>query len=201
MQTDPRQTATQPPPPVGPTGFFTGVEIRPIIIGVVVDFIVTYVAFQAFFLAYVAYEMSNEGDVSIEKVMEYMTSAESVDKIMAFMTSTEGLMVVFVIGTLATAVGGVVAGWKATGLEVKHGALVGAGSLLLSFLEQALFGETIEFPEWFRALSVVAIIPAGALGGYVAEIIKSAAGLRPPAVTTGWPGHTNDREPEVEDRR
>jgi hypothetical protein len=57
-------------------------------------------------------------------------------------------------------------------LEMKHGGFVGVGSLVVSFIEQALQEETPQLPEWFRLLSLLAIIPAGALGGYVAEVFK-----------------------------
>ena len=48
MQYDTRQTG-KPPSPVEPTGFFTGVQIRPIVVGVVVDYIATEVVRYAFF--------------------------------------------------------------------------------------------------------------------------------------------------------
>jgi putative membrane protein (TIGR04086 family) len=81
-------------------------------------------------------------------------------------------MIGFVIGVLGTALGGFVAAQKAGKLEIKHGALVGVCSLALSFIEQSLQEEPAALPEWFRLLSVLAIIPAGALGGFVAESFK-----------------------------
>ncbi len=158
MQYDPRQTTT-PPKPIEPTGFFTGLRIRPIIAGVVVDYIATYVAMYAYFFVYLADKLSKKGDVSFEAITEYMIS-------------TEGLMIGFTIGALGTALGGFVAGFKAGKLEIKHGAFVGLGSLIVSFIEESLREETLPLPEWFRILSIVAIIPAGALGGFVAEMFK-----------------------------
>ena len=55
MQFDPRQTG-RPPAPIEPAGFFTGVRIRPIIVGVVVDYIATYVGIYAYFFVYLAEE-------------------------------------------------------------------------------------------------------------------------------------------------
>jgi putative membrane protein (TIGR04086 family) len=172
MQINPSQTGTQRRNPIEPAGFFTGVQIRPVIVGVVVDYIATYAAMYAYFFVYLAQELSKEGEISSDKIVEYMTSSE-------------GLMVGFAIGVLGTAVGGFVAGWKAGNLEAKHGAFVGVGSLIVSFIEQLLREEGVELPEWFRALSVLAIIPAGALGGYVAEIIKGSRVSYPP--TSGNP--------------
>lgn len=167
MQANPSSSGTQARKPIEPTGFFTGVQIRPVIAGVVVDYIATYAAMYAYFFVYLAGELSKDGEISSEKIVEYMTSSE-------------GLMVGFTIGVLGTVVGGFVAGWKAGNLEAKHGAFVGVGSLIVSFIEQLLHEEGVELPEWFRALSILAIIPAGALGGYFAEMIKGSRVTYPP---------------------
>jgi hypothetical protein len=42
-------------------------------------------------------------------------------------------------------------------------------------------GEESMFPEWFTALAAAAAIPAGALGGFFAEMFKNLTG--------GSPGH------------
>jgi hypothetical protein len=44
-------------------------------------------------------------------------------------------------------------------------------------------------PEWFMALSFAAAIPAGALGGFFAEMVKDILGKdRPSPPSTTWPG-------------
>jgi putative membrane protein (TIGR04086 family) len=158
MQVDPRSN-DRAQSPIEPTGFFTGIEIRPIIAGVVVDYIATYAAIYAYFFVYLPKELSKRGEVTPEIIGEYMLS-------------TEGLLIGFAIGALGTALGGFVAGYKATRLEIKHGGFVGVGSLVVSFLEQALQEDPSQVPEWFRLLSLLAIIPAGALGGYAAQVFK-----------------------------
>jgi putative membrane protein (TIGR04086 family) len=158
----PDQRSNYPAPrPVEPTGFFTGVELRPIIVGIVVDYIATYAAIYAYFFIYLAEELSKKGEVTSEMISEHMLSSE-------------GLLVAFAIGALGTALGGFVAGYRARKLEIKHGGFVGVGSLIVSFIEQGLQEEAMPLPEWFRLLSLLAIIPAGALGGYVAELVKGA---------------------------
>jgi hypothetical protein len=166
MQFEPRHAGT-PAPPVQPTGFFTGVQIRPIIIGVVVDYIATYAGMYAYFFVYLANQISKKDQPSR-------------DAIVAYMTTTEGLLIGFAIGTLGTAIGGFIAAIKAGSFESKHGAFVGVGSLIISFIEQVASEEVSPLPEWYRALSVLAIIPAGALGGYVAEMFKGRAGASRP---------------------
>ena len=61
---------------------------------------------------------------------------------------------------------------------MKHGALVGVGSILLNLFFQAL-GSDDQMPEWFVATALVAAIPAGALGGFLAEIFRNAIGRSP----------------------
>jgi putative membrane protein (TIGR04086 family) len=173
MQYDTRQT-DKPPSSIEPIGFFTGVQIRPIIVGVVVDYIATYAGTYAYFFIYLAKELSKQGEVTGEQIAKYMTSPE-------------GLMIGFTIGVLGTALGGFVAAYKAGKLETKHGALVGFCSLILSFVEQSLQEESLLLPEWFRFLSVLAIIPAGALGGFVAAALKGSGGGSRPG-RGSWPG-------------
>jgi len=151
-----------PPSPIEPTGFFTGVQIFPVIVGIVVDYIATYVVMYGYFFVYLAQELSKKGKLTEDALIQYMTSPE-------------GLMVGFAIGTACTALGGFVAARKAGAFEIKHGAFVGLGSLIVSFIEQTAQEEAIPIPEWFRLLSIVVIIPAGALGGFAAEMFQ---GLR-----------------------
>jgi len=161
MQYDPHTTGT--PSPVHPTGFFTGVQIRPVILGVIVDYIATYAGMYAYFFLYLANKLSEQGELSQEALADYMMSHE-------------GLMIGFIIGALGTVLGGFIAAQKAGKFHIKHGAFVGLGSLTLSFIEEMLRGESMPMPEWFRALSILSIIPAGALGGYVAEMFGRALG-------------------------
>jgi hypothetical protein len=60
---------------------------------------------------------------------------------------------------------------------MKHGAMVGIGSIILGLLLQSGRSER-EIPDWFMALSLVAAIPAGALGGFLAELFKNALGTK-----------------------
>jgi putative membrane protein (TIGR04086 family) len=92
-------------------------------------------------------------------------------------TGTGLLIAAFIIGSLGTLLGGFVAGRKAGVLEAKHGAFVGLGSLIVSFVEMVVMNEPQSGPEWFRMISVLAIIPAGALGGYIAGRVKDV--MRP----------------------
>jgi len=94
------------------------------------------------------------------------------DEAAAYWTTGEGLLATFLIGSLGTLIGGFYAAYKAGTLEMKHGALVGIGSIILGLAFQA-GSEESALPEWFVALSAAAAIPAGALGGFFAEMFKN----------------------------
>jgi putative membrane protein (TIGR04086 family) len=148
------------PPRIEPTGFFTGVQIRPVIIGVVVDYIATQLVLAAFVFGYLAKGLSQEGELTDEAIAKYLETPE-------------GLTALLVIGCLGTALGGFIAARRAGALETKHGAFVGLGSLIVAFIQQAVQEEPMQLPEWFSFISIVAVIPAGALGGYIAQMLRS----------------------------
>jgi putative membrane protein (TIGR04086 family) len=155
MQYDPRQTPSAPPP-VEPTGFFTGIQIRPIILGVVVDTIATIALSTFYYTFFVAKDLADKGG-----------AAE--DALAAYWSSSDGLMASLLLGSLGTLIGGFYAAHKARTLHMKHGALVGIGSIILGLVMSAGNAES-DLPQWFMALSFAAAIPAGALGGFFAEM-------------------------------
>jgi hypothetical protein len=172
MQHDPRHTTT-PPAPIEPTGFFTGIKFRPIIGGVVVDTVATIALTTLYYAFFVAQDLAAQG-------------APAEDASAQYWASSEGLMASFLLGSLGTVIGGFYAAYKAGALEMKHGALVGIGSIILGLILQSGGTET-SLPEWFMALSFAAAIPAGALGGFFAEMFKNAFSAARPPTRGGWP--------------
>jgi len=160
MQYDPRQSTS--PPPIEPTGFFTGIQFRPIVMGVIIDTIATMVLTTAYYSIFIAKELTDSGLGGEKAFSDYWASSE-------------GLMASLLLGSLGTLIGGFYAAYKAGTLEMKHGALVGIGSIILGLVLQTV-GTESELPEWFMALSFAAAIPAGALGGFFAEMFKSVMG-------------------------
>jgi len=77
------------------------------------------------------------------------------------------LIVADILGLFMTAIGGFVAARMARTQPIQHGAAVGAGAILVWLLVE-WFSPTETLPGWDAVLSFVGIIPAGALGGYVA---------------------------------
>jgi hypothetical protein len=165
MQYDPRQSSS-PPSPIEPTGFFTGIQFRPIIVGVVIDTISTIALTTIYYSFFVVKELGAQTEAAEDAMAQYWSS-------------TDGLIASLLLGSLGTLIGGLYAAYKAGKLEMKHGALVGIGSILLGLLLQTGTSDENAYPEWFMALSFAAAIPAGALGGFFAEMVRSALG-RPP---------------------
>jgi hypothetical protein len=161
MQYDPRHSTT-PPSPIEPTGFFTGIQFRPIIGGVIVDTIASIALTSLYYSFFIAKELAAQGDAAEDALSQYWSSSE-------------GLMASLLLGSLGTVIGGFYAAYKAGTLEMKHGALVGIGSIILGLFMQSA-GMLGEAPEWFMALSFAAAVPAGALGGFFAEMFKGAIG-------------------------
>ena len=152
------QSPVKPPPRIEPTGFLTGIQFRPILVGVIVDTIASIALTSCYYAFFVAKELSAQGGGE-EAYSQYWVSSE-------------GLIASLVLGSLGTLIGGFYAAYKAGSLEMKHGALVGIGSILLGLALQGAGSDENALPEWFMALSFAAAIPAGALGGFFAEMFK-----------------------------
>ena len=161
MQHDPRQSNFAHSP-IEPAGFFTGIQFRPIMAGVILDTIATIVLVTAYYSLFVAKDFAGQNGMAEDAFAEYWNSSD-------------GLMTSLLLGSVGTLIGGFYAAYKAGTLEMKHGALVGIGSIILGLIFQAM-GSERDMPDWFMALSLVAAIPAGALGGFLAEMFRNATG-------------------------
>ena len=89
MQSPPH--SNNPPPPIEPTGFFTGIKIRPVIIGIVVDIVATMILSTLYYFVFVVKDLSDKGAISEDAMAEYWSSSE-------------GIMASLVIGTRQLAV-------------------------------------------------------------------------------------------------
>lgn len=162
-----------PPPPIEPTGFFTGIKIGPVLLGVVVDVVATILLSTLYYFLFVAKELSEKA-VSEEALTEYWSSSE-------------GMIAGLVLGTLATVIGGFYAGRRAGIMEIKHGALVGVGSIILGLVLQP-GGDEAALEEWQMMVAYAAAIPAGALGGALAEMLRGVSLTVNPPGGDGRPG-------------
>ena len=85
--------------------------------------------------------------------------------------STADLVVIEILGLLLTALGGFVAGYMARASEVRHGLAVGAGALLVWLLLE-LITPAEALAAWYDVISLVAVVPAAAFGGYLARRVN-----------------------------
>jgi putative membrane protein (TIGR04086 family) len=168
-----RPPGVNTPPPIEPTGFFTGIKIRPVIIGVVVDILATMLLSTLYYFIFVAKDLSDPTAISEEA---------------QYWSSSEGIMASLVIGTFCTAIGGFYAGRKAGALEMKHGGLVGVGSILIGIVLQSAGENGTGLNQWQMLIAYAAAIPAGALGGSVAEWARGFSPVKPPD-GGAWPRH------------
>ena len=148
------------PRPIEPRGFFTGVKIRPIIIGAVVDYVATYALITLYLIVVYMKEPLEKGGVPAEALQEALKE---------MLSSQEGLLDLLIIGALCTVLGCYIAGRLAKAEEIKYGALVGAASLIIGFLQSGMAGEPSPVPYWHELLGYLLAIPAGALGGSLAQ--------------------------------
>lgn len=81
--------------------------------------------------------------------------------------STPHLIVTEIVGLCLTAVGGFVAARMARTEHIQHGIAVGIGALLVWLLVERV-SPSESLPVWYETVSFVGVVPAGALGGYVA---------------------------------
>jgi putative membrane protein (TIGR04086 family) len=166
MDTHNYRQGSIPPPPIGPRGFFTDVKIRPIVVGAVVDYVTTFIAVTLYVIRYYVKESFTDDGIPPQAIEKAFREA---------MSSQEGLLAFLIIGALCTVLGGYLAGRIAKVEQIKHGALVGAVSLIIGVLQTTMAGAESPVPSDFEFLNYVLAIPAGALGGYLAA---AGAGLR-----------------------
>ncbi len=88
----------------------------------------------------------------------------SEDEILSRLHSVSGLLLMLIIGTGFTVLGGYAAGRTARQAELLNGAAVAAAGMVLG-----LFFRDAGLPPWYEVVSFAASIPAGLWGGYLAR--------------------------------
>src|SRR5688500_8558127 len=122
----------------------------PIVVGLLVDTVGSFI----FGLAYVIVMFIRQG-----------TGGGDADA-MPLTTTDSGMALVF--GLLLVIAGGYVAARDAVIRPVAHGVCVGVGVLVITLILEALASD-LWAPTWFALISVLGVVPAGALGGVLAS--------------------------------
>jgi putative membrane protein (TIGR04086 family) len=101
---------------------------------------------------------------------------ESSNEALEALTATPEFMTwALLLGMLCTILGGYVAANKAGRRHAQHGAFVGLASLFIGLLFHLFPPPEVPSPEWYQMLGVVASIPSGAVGGWLASRIVVGA--------------------------
>ena len=146
------------PLPIRPTGFFEGLRLGPILIGVVVDNLATFVSSAALVSLFAAELVREHGGELPEEALEPL------------LTSPEFLLASLVVGLLCTVFGAYVGARRAACFCVRHGAWIAVGSAFTALFSYAVAGQPGPRPPlWFDLAGYALMIPAGALGGLLAS--------------------------------
>jgi hypothetical protein len=153
------------PSPVEPQGILEGINWRAVLFGAIVDIVLTIFA-SAIFIFWAAGPDAFSPDEAVAK--------QAVD---AALLSPEFLLFAFVTGTVATAIGAYVGARRAGVFHVRHGGWIAICSALCSLLFLLAPGATSapNTPLWYDALGLILMLPAGLLGGRLAEARGRAA--------------------------
>jgi len=131
-------------------------------VGVAADIVSTMIFWSVYASAFLAEKIEQHGGI---------------DKIPEQSLSQEELLALGLIGTVGTVVGGYMAGKIAGHQETRHGVAVAVVSLVLGLgLELAVQG-AIRLHPW-EIPFLILMIPAGALGGYLARWLRAPARYR-----------------------
>jgi hypothetical protein len=153
------------PPPIQPTGVFDGLQPGAILIGVVVDNLATFVA-SALLVSLFATELAREHGGELPE--------EALEPLLA---SPEFLLASLIVGLLCTVFGAYVGARRAACFFIRHGAWIAVGSAISALVLYASAGQQGPRPPlWFDMVGFALMIPAGALGGLLANYHLRGAG-------------------------
>jgi hypothetical protein len=146
------------PPPIQPTGVFEGLRPGAILIGVIIDNLATLVA-SALLVSLFAADLAREHGEELPE--------EAIDLLLA---SPEFLLASLIVGLLCTVFAAYVGARRAECFCVRHGAWIAVGSAISALVLYASAGQPGPRPPlWFDLVGFALMIPAGALGGLLAD--------------------------------
>jgi hypothetical protein len=147
------------PPAIQPTGIFEGLRPGAIVFGVVVDMAASMLGSLLLVAFFAGQQASRDGGASPGEAAQ------------ALAASQEFLFASLALGLLCTVLGAFVGARRASCFFVRHGVWIGIGSAVVGLL---LYGpaarEEPRPPLWFDLLGFSLLLPAGALGGWLAGL-------------------------------
>ena len=146
------------PSPIEPTGVFDGLRPGAILIGIVVDNLATFVA-GSFLVSLFAGGLAGENAGELPE--------QGLEPLLA---SPEFLLASLAVGLLCTVFAAYVGAKRAARFFVRHGVWIAIGSAFLALFSYVVAGQQGPHPPlWFDLVGFTLMIPAGALGGLLAD--------------------------------
>ena len=154
-----------PPSPIEPDGIFDGILWGCVIRGALVDLALSIVAGIPLAIWLAGVELLSEDPEVSDAVLD------------SALASPEGLFWGALLGLLATVVGAFYGANRAGGHYIRHGGWVAMTSLVLGMLLLLVpgGGSSPSAPVWYDFFCMVAMLPAGILGGYLAQVRNVSA--------------------------
>lgn len=146
------------PPSIEPEGLFDGLRWGPILLGGLLDNLLTNLAVIPLMIFFAPAEAFSSDAVAAQEAMEQAT------------LSPGFLSVSFGVGLSITVYASYWASRRAGGSYLRHGGWVAVTSSVMAML-LTLFAGGVSGPQppfWYSALGFAAVIPAGLLGGLLA---------------------------------
>jgi len=153
------------PLPIEPQGLLEGINWRAVLFGAVVDTALTAFAFVILLFWVAGPDVFSQDEEAAGQAIN------------ATVLSSEFLLSGLIVGMLATVIGAYVGARRAGISHVRHGGWVAICSALISLLFLLDPGANSQSapPLWYDAVGLVLILPAGLLGGLLAERRDRAA--------------------------
>lgn len=147
-----------PPSPIEPQGLLDGLRWGSILLGALVDNVLTILGFGLLTAALASEEAFSEDPAAAERAYEELAA------------SPEFLVLGLLVGVTATVYGAFVGARRAGVSPVRHGGWVAVCSAALSLIPYLLASQppTSSPPLWYEALGWLLLLPSGLAGGYLA---------------------------------
>jgi hypothetical protein len=153
------KTQIETPEPIEPRGGFGDVRAGPVMFGALVDVALTMVVATWLAESLVPGGLIEASDEAIEAV---------------FASPTFNLLFL-PLGLLCTALGGLVAGWRAPTRERPNAVAVGVIAILIGIIGLLMSDAGPRAPWWIEVLGFLLSVPAAAIGGLGAENLNRRA--------------------------
>jgi hypothetical protein len=153
------------PSAIEPDGLLDGLQWGSILLGAVVDNVLTVLGFGLLTASLAGEEAFSGDQEAAERALEEMAS------------SPEFLLAGLLVGVCATAFGAFVGARRAGVHHVRHGGWIAVCSAALSLVPILLAGQAPASspPLWYEALGWLLLLPSGLAGGYLAARLAPAA--------------------------